>query len=545
MSNLLDFPPTTLPPNARSPPYIVFAICSIDVVHELPSQIPLNAALHFIPKLKDWILPTPSTATLPKRLARVALRSPFVGINIQSDGVSAVGLKWVMKKVLQVSGLAHPKTLFLTQPSVGVAVAIYRTWIALELPIAGIANLLTHIQSRLMIGPPVANWEMNIIWHSFPHDSAITREMGMNSIRAHLNCEYAPSDTASLLEWYMLDDERRRFIHSISPCFPDVLAEHEQRQATKAQGYKVGLNARDSMEVGKRESVNSSAKKKARDAVEKMNAMLGKNETRRVSPREMRERHREDSKALQARLNRTRSDASIRSVETAIWDPPQSSRQTASNGASDNESPSLLAKLSIAPQAQEAEHNGMEARGRGRQRTWKDPVPLLSAKELAEVDSALQFSPTTTTSSPSMHTQASRRRNPSTTSKAQSKSSNGSHSSPRSPASQSTDKSVAVAKEGDFVFSKFRALDLLKLRKAKTIRRNSGREGLDEAKRESGDSKTLFGHSPYRGPETTRETIGLRRSNTVVLRSGDDGFDDASSSKEMEGRTSGDGGQVD
>ncbi|KAH9878715.1 hypothetical protein IAQ61_001989 [Plenodomus lingam] len=380
MSGLLEFPPSTLPPDALSHPYAVFAIRKVDVESALPKDIPLNAVLHFIPKLRECVLPVPFIGGLPKSLATVALRAPYVGINIESRDISALGLKWVMKRLLQAAGRVHPRTLFLTQPSVGVAVTIYRTWMALELPAAGVKNLVTHILTRLMMGPPVAIWEMNLIWASFPHDSDIIREMGMNSLRSHLNFNQSPSDTAALTDWYNVDSARRNFSHSIGRYFPGICLDREQAVRERINNLYLKTKQKEIAEAARHDKGKRQEEQKTRGTAEKVKNLLNQDGTREASPDEKRKRRKEYCKALESRLRRARSDDSIRSVETAIWDP---------KGSTETARPSKQKPLSLSTQCAllaQAERNHEAAVSRGR--LWKrtDSASILTAENLTELN---------------------------------------------------------------------------------------------------------------------------------------------------------------
>jgi hypothetical protein len=74
MSYLLQFPPSTLPDKILGPPFVIFGINGVSVVDKLPARSPLNAVLHFIPKLAQYVLPAPEN--LPPDVAQGALRTP-------------------------------------------------------------------------------------------------------------------------------------------------------------------------------------------------------------------------------------------------------------------------------------------------------------------------------------------------------------------------------------------------------------------------------------------------------------------------------------
>ncbi|KAI8943775.1 hypothetical protein NX059_001750 [Plenodomus lindquistii] len=500
MSNLLDFPPSTLPYNARSPPHVIFAINGEEVIDELPPKIPLNAVLHLIPKLGDWLLPAPCTAALPKRVARIALRAPFVGIDIQSTDVTPLGLKWIMKKVVQASGLAHPRTLFLTQPSVGVAVSIYRTWTAFELPIAGVANLLTHIQTRLMIGPPVSIWEMNLIWLSFPHDSSVVREMGMNSFRARRNGEYSGADIVALSDWYKKSAERMQFHESLESHFGDAQTKQEQGHVVDEKDpafFKKEWDIRDDRRYKRQQDAPKD---------EKAQMVLERNGSRKVSLRERKQRQRVDRMALESRQARARSVDSISSVDTAIWDPQEESSTTT---ATDQKGPGFLATLPTSSDTLNAAPDRTEPMTRGRLRSRLADIPGLSSIELAEVNEA--FALKTTPTDLARGRPAGRRRTnvmnlpilPRFSARSRSRSS--SASSDSTLIEESAD--AADGESAEHEPEQRGSYDRSRMRRSTTIRKITGREGLEEARRESRD---------YEVPEIAQEVVEQRESKKVV-----------------------------
>ncbi|CAO2648366.1 Nn.00g076330.m01.CDS01 [Neocucurbitaria sp. VM-36] len=321
MSYLLEFQAGLLPQNIRSPPYVIFAIRGKHVVAELPPRIPLNMVLHFAPKLKQWVLPPPLISHLPWSTACLALRTPYVGINIFSDDVDAIGLEWIITRMLMASGLAHPKSLFLILPSLLTSTSIIKTWLALDLSTAGIQPLHMHIHTNLMLGSAVTLSEMNAIWEIFPHSSPIVRAMGLNFIRSHICFGYTHHEFSEIRNWYLKSAERCKFFKSLEDQFPDF--GNVQDNVLKAAAEKEA-----SM---KQTAVN---KNKEKTAV-RIKRVLERTATRKVSPEERKERHIKDAAALRSRLRRTKSDESIRSVETVIWVPPSQNKEA--ERASDGE----------------------------------------------------------------------------------------------------------------------------------------------------------------------------------------------------------------
>ena len=325
MSYLLQFPSLLLPPNVRSPPYVVFGINGKDVVADLPARIPLNVVLHFAPKLKQWLLPPPSMSDLPQSMAKLMLHTPHIGIDIPSDDIEALGLKWIISKMLQVSGLAYPKSLFLIYPTIQASASIHKTWIALDLPLAGIQALHTHIQTGITLGPAVTLPEMKSAWKNFPHGSEIVRAMGVNFIRSHINFEYTPLECCAMRKWYLKSGERSMFFLSL---------ENQFRQFGEVEQMDLDAN---------REKTAGDCAKKASSRLEELvtngHRVLERAVSRKVSPEEKKERHFKDTAAIQTKLRRTKSEESVCSVETAIWDPltPKEQREGVADGMGDKD----------------------------------------------------------------------------------------------------------------------------------------------------------------------------------------------------------------
>jgi len=233
--------------------------------------------------------------------------------------------------MLQASGIAHPKIIFLPLPNINVSLSIYRTWIALELPAAGITNLITHIHSQLMIGVRVTVQEMDAAWAAFSHHSDLVRSVGKSFVRSQAKSGNFSTDSSAISDWCLQSDERRGFFESLGHIFPDANA--LLRVEHRAYGNSIGLNIEETSDVEEDRQLNSPENnevqklfasvegKRAEEAVSKMGMLLERNRTRRVSAQERRERFQQDNFALKQRLKRTKSDDSIRSVETAIWNP--------------------------------------------------------------------------------------------------------------------------------------------------------------------------------------------------------------------------------
>lgn len=484
MSNLLEFPPCKLPYSTRSPPHTVFAISGFEI-DNLPPHIPLNMVLHFAPKFRDWLLPAPSAARLPKSLCRLALRKPFTGIDICCDGVTALGLKWVIRTMLQASGLAHSLSTFPALPSLRVAVSIYRTWIALELPVAGAANLVTHIQTQLMIGAQVTVWDMDAIWAAFPHHSSVVRTMGMNFIRSYINADYSSAELLAITDWCLENDERRVFIDLLGHMIPKFSA--LEKEGPTVYGNGIGLAVKEMTDIGKnqepahpensktQEAAASEENTKAQEAVAKQGTVLERSRTQKLGVKEIKQRFQQDTIALESRLKRTKSIDSIRSVETAIWNP-----------------------------LKEAESDPCTRAWSGPQRFTKAEIIAMTPAELEAATEQLSG-----TEKEYFALKTARYRRP--------KAARGLQATAKSIVEATTTPldayhtacSVAASTEtGDQPKpEKLSALQALKQRKLSTICKKFGREKVEEANEKSQDSRTCIRRSLSVGQESAEHVV--------------------------------------
>jgi hypothetical protein len=310
MSYMLEFPSRTIPLNANSPPYVLFGIKGSECFTDLPDKIPLKLMLHFVPKFREWLLPTPTE--LPKESVNIGLLTPYIGIDIQHPAVTLDGLCWIIKRMLQLSGRPVPNEMFNTLTfSLPVCLEIHRTWAALGLPIAGLDSLRTHILMRLMSGDPVTLMDMQIIWGSFPHTHSIVREMAVNYMRAHGQMLYSREEYAEIREWSVKEKERSRCFKEWEKLVPEFGTRmNVQRKLVRYEDKAYRKR------IGKEEERNSEV------VVPKVNEILEIGGTKRASLRERRTRERNDANTLQQRLSRVRSDESLRSIETVIGDAP-------------------------------------------------------------------------------------------------------------------------------------------------------------------------------------------------------------------------------
>ncbi|OAG10821.1 uncharacterized protein CC84DRAFT_1062999, partial [Paraphaeosphaeria sporulosa] len=220
MSYMLQFPPSLLPKNITSPPFVLFGINDLDLFSDLPTNIPLALVLHFAPVLRKWVLPPPQE--LSTCAIRMSLRTPYVGINILAD-MELEGLRYILGRMMQ---LAHVKIatgkyeMFQMMPSLPVSISIHKAWMALELPPRGIEALYMHIQITLMIGPPVTLFEIKGVWQNFPVDSPIQREMGLNFVRNYIDRLYPASESSAVRHWYLETTERWSFFRELEKSSP-------------------------------------------------------------------------------------------------------------------------------------------------------------------------------------------------------------------------------------------------------------------------------------------------------------------------------------
>lgn len=217
MAYLLEFRPSKLPANILAPPYVILGIQGESVAEMLPPQIPLNAVLHFIPKLVQFVLPQPTN--LPPKVAQGALRVPRVGLDIRLD-IGIASLQRIILKVLQSAGRPVSNCAFRLPPSTITSLSVRKTWLLFELPRAGLHGLYVHLQSHLMAGAPVNFEQMETLWAAFPPESDMLRAMFVNFIQSHLMFHYSRAEFQTIQKWYLIDTTRRRLFESIVARFP-------------------------------------------------------------------------------------------------------------------------------------------------------------------------------------------------------------------------------------------------------------------------------------------------------------------------------------
>lgn len=236
MSYLLEFPPSTLPVNIRSPPYVIFGLNGTSITHQLPSCIPLNVVLHFAPKFAQWLLPRPTN--LPAAAAQDELHNgPYIGIDIRAD-IGVAGLQCIIFKIMDAAGHAVSTNLFLYKPSLITSVSIRRTWLMLELPPAGLDNLHIHLQTLIMTGPPPTLDQMKALWDNFPPDAEILGVMAAIFVQAHILLLYNRTDFEDIRKWYHTPGERFEVFRKAVEKFPDYGMTHSLR-SSRRRGHKV------------------------------------------------------------------------------------------------------------------------------------------------------------------------------------------------------------------------------------------------------------------------------------------------------------------
>lgn len=276
MAYLLEFPPSMLPADIRTPPYVIFAIMGTSVTQHLPQRIPLSMVLHFAPKLAQWVLPAPEN--LPPAVAQGTLRTPYVGIDIRLD-IGPASLQRIMSKMMQTAGFAVPKTLFQHKPSLTTSISIRRTWQMLELAPAGLDALLIHIQTTLMTGSPVTVTftEMRELWEHFPAAHVILRLAAINFVQAHIELFYSRDEFVAIRKWYTSDVERHAVFKVAEDQFP---AFGKTRTNSFPFRSRINSNATESKRKAREKEKQEMATEqeaiaKRMEALEKRNAIKG------------------------------------------------------------------------------------------------------------------------------------------------------------------------------------------------------------------------------------------------------------------------------
>ena len=314
---MLEFPHRPLPPSANSSPFVILGIYGTDITSSLPPLIPLNLVLHFAPALRKWILPTRDAAYLPSSSAWHTLHTPYVGIDILAP-IEATGLVWIITRMLHLSGAMSHRETFGVHPNLATSLAIHNAWLALDLPVEGLRVLHTHIQAQLMLGSLVVRrGDMRMLWNTFPHDSEIVRAMGLGFLRAHVNMDYKPQESLEIQAWLKSTPELYAFFKSLRESAP--ARQEDGKMTVPAIEEKEKVIGTGHQTIGRKAGKQIKAAVIAQVAGQV--GIMERSATRKVSPQERKEREASDFEALKTRLRRTRSDDSLRSVDTAIWNP--------------------------------------------------------------------------------------------------------------------------------------------------------------------------------------------------------------------------------
>jgi hypothetical protein len=271
MSYMLEFPPTSpVPTKALGQPYALFAINNIEYYDKLPVKMPVGLALHYAPKLRQYMTlftPKPEDTLEAKSLA---LRTEYVGFHLIGSNIDVIGLGWILNRMLQMSPLHIGRDAFLEEPSVLESISVHNTWLALDLYIEGLSGIHQHLFSKLTLSNGGVNFnEIRAIWAAFSPSSGIAQAMGANFVRYHINFRYPQEEFSKMRQWYRATKERYEFF--------------------KAFDHQLGTAGNSGTQV-RRRVVNTGSGSSS-------------------------------SAARTAR--RTRSDDSISSVQTAVWNPQE------------------------------------------------------------------------------------------------------------------------------------------------------------------------------------------------------------------------------
>jgi hypothetical protein len=223
--------------------------------------------------------------------------------------------------MLHLSGCRVTKETFGVQPDLATSIAIHNAWLALELPVEGLRALHTHIYGQLIYTePPISIWGMQMLWDAFPAGSEIIKAMGLNFIRGHVNMEYSASQSLEIIAWFQSTPERYALFNSLRYAMPEVPEPEVETITIAAEEAKAKVSGYRT--IGKK--VGQAIKKMVfgESATETREAgIMERDATRKVSLQQRQEREASDFEALKSRLRRTRSDDSLRSFDTAIWNP--------------------------------------------------------------------------------------------------------------------------------------------------------------------------------------------------------------------------------
>ena len=230
--------------------------------------------------------------------------------------------------MLHLSGMRCRKDAFSVHPDLTTSLAVHNAWLTLELPVEGLHGLHTHIHAELMLGSPaISLWEMRMLWETFPHTSDIVRAMGLNFVQACVDMVYRPRESLEMQAWFQSTPELFLFFKELQATMP---IDRDNEEAFVPVGEeKEKIIGTVYQTIGKKagKAIKTAVAAQANKQVE----IMEKGMTRKVSPQERHAREQDDFEALRTRLRRTRSDDSLRSVDTIIWDPQTSEEDEAAD----------------------------------------------------------------------------------------------------------------------------------------------------------------------------------------------------------------------
>lgn len=242
MSAMIQFPVRPFPVSIRSAaPYVIFILRGQKVnLSDKTPDIPLMMVLHFIPKMKDWVVDPPSN------LVR-SFQTSLVGIRIPEEAdVPPYALQYIVDKMLQLTGLSLRVDIFQLNPAISDSVLVLKAWRAFDLPAEGAQGVETNILTRLMTGPPVQFAEVKALWEVFPTTSPIVDQMAENFIRSWIDNDYTEMEAQRIHSWITDNLERKWYFKAKSTTLvgPGTgwtargRAPHRSDPATKASSSK-------------------------------------------------------------------------------------------------------------------------------------------------------------------------------------------------------------------------------------------------------------------------------------------------------------------
>ena len=230
-----------------------------------------------------------------------------MGINIPDPAITPAALAIILNRMLQLSGTPLRKETFnIPTLSLQLHMSVYQAWLALSLPAQGAAGVRACIINLLIYGRPLTLFEIKSLWSTFQDDAEVSRHMWLNYMRAFARGAYTYEEQRVIRYWILSDRARNAGVEGLEAVCPGYRA--RIRGMFNGDGV---VKERGGKEREEEEGV-----------VGRKLEILEKSGTKRVSAAERKKRERDDAEAMRRRLGRVRSDESIRSVETVVWDPP-------------------------------------------------------------------------------------------------------------------------------------------------------------------------------------------------------------------------------